>query len=211
MKEVNPIYFEDEDYSKVYNDIDYKDKVVLEIGADIGSTACFYLANEAKRVISVEGNKAYFDELVKNIGDDSRVVPLHIFIENSSQIASLISEYNPDILHMDCESWEFLLFEVPIDLLKTIEQFDIEVHWDERMHKDLIERFLKNGYWVKDSLYVTRSVPLDGIRLFPNMIMTDKAWILKARKSIYNITPIAFRRILNGEMALKEIESRQCV
>lgn len=209
MKESKPVYWEGEDYSKIYNDIDYTGKVVLEMGADVGSTACFYLSQGAKSVISVEGNHAYFEELQNNIGDDVRVIPIEMFIDRAEQIITLIEQYNPDILHMDIESWEFLLLEIPEVILKKIEQFDIEVHWDVQKHNNLIDLFLKNGYWVKDRLYVENSVPLKGIRLYPVLNMGTNAWILKARKSVVNNEPpIKLRRIVNGRIALDTIKER---
>ena len=52
-----------EDYNKMYGFLDYTNKKVIDIGADIGSTALFFLDKGANIVLAVEGNKERYKEL----------------------------------------------------------------------------------------------------------------------------------------------------
>ena len=41
-------------YDSMYGSLDYRDAVVLDIGADFGSTARFFFERGAKRVVSLD-------------------------------------------------------------------------------------------------------------------------------------------------------------
>jgi hypothetical protein len=147
MDEIPPIAI-GEDYSFSYR-APYKDKVVLEIGADIGSSASYFLKQGATKVYSVEGNKRYYDILVENIKQmEGKVEPIHMQVEQASQLKELLEKYQIDILHMDCEGCECLLLELDDTLWLKIPIFDLEIHWDMKMLTDFVARFLRLNYEV---------------------------------------------------------------
>jgi len=55
LREILPIF--NEDYNECWGCVSYKDKTVLDLGADYGSTVYYFLKNGAKKVIAVEGDK----------------------------------------------------------------------------------------------------------------------------------------------------------
>ena len=48
------------EYDKFYNNIDYNNKVVIDIGADIGSSAMYFLQHGANHVYGFSLDKQYF-------------------------------------------------------------------------------------------------------------------------------------------------------
>jgi 16S rRNA G966 N2-methylase RsmD len=154
---IPPIYDPTENYEKVYTDLDYKGKVILEVGADIGSTASFFLSKGAKHVISVEGKKEYFDRLVKNIETyRMNVTPVFLTLKNAEELQVLIEQYKPDILHMDCEGGEFVIPGISDDVLKTLKEVQLEIHCYEDKKDAIVNKFLKNNFkLIKDLVYHT--------------------------------------------------------
>jgi hypothetical protein len=127
-----------ENYEEIYNKLDFKDKIILEIGADYGSTAFYFFSKGAKRVISVECNKDFYEQLifnVKTIFKENDIIPIFYHIETAKEIENLINTWEPDILHMDCDDtitgFEELLPDVNKDILKKVKCFEIEIHREE--------------------------------------------------------------------------------
>jgi predicted methyltransferase len=63
-----------EDYSKHWK-ADFKGKVVLDLGADYGSTAFYFLQKGAREVIAVEGDRILALNLAKN-AKGRRITPI---------------------------------------------------------------------------------------------------------------------------------------
>lgn len=111
MKPVGPL--ENEPYEEIYGGIDYTDKIILEFGADSGSTAYFFLQHGAKRVIGIEGHIDWFKSFVDVLSGpgpkqyptnkEPRVIPIYMWIENAKQWSMLIKAWQPDIVHADIE------------------------------------------------------------------------------------------------------------
>ena len=136
-----------ENYDYTYRNLDVQGKTILEFGAEVGSTASYFLRHGAKRVISVEGNKGWYDRLVENAKQmDGRCEPIHLHLNNSADLEKLIKEYKPDILHMDIEGDEKYLLELSDDLWNTIPVIDLEVHRDWKMLWEFVERLFKLCY-----------------------------------------------------------------
>ena len=166
MMKYVPVLFEVDDYEKFYGTIDYKDKVVLELGADRGSTAWFFLEKGAKKIISIERDDIYFSELCYNIEDDERVIPIHIEINNSIYLPILIRFFKPDILHSDCEGGERFLLDVDDSLFSTVKIYQIEVHGYE-LHERIIEKLNRLKY---------------EISMDDNWILHSELWMVVARR-----------------------------
>ena len=77
--------------------IDYKDKIVLDLGAGNGESTEYFLFKGAKKVIAVEGYFEFFKTLFKNVETilGEKVVPIQIMIKDPEDIESLILEYKP--------------------------------------------------------------------------------------------------------------------
>jgi hypothetical protein len=101
---VPPIY--GENYNRHWGYTTFKNKVVLDLGADYGSTAYYFLGKGAKKVIAVEGDRTRAEKLASNFKKDERVIPITGFIKKAEQIDSLISLYHPDIVKADIEGDE---------------------------------------------------------------------------------------------------------
>ncbi|MEM2995027.1 MAG: hypothetical protein QXI91_03285 [Candidatus Bathyarchaeia archaeon] len=54
-----------EDYDKHWNYLNFKGKKILDLGADYGSTASYFLWQGAKQVIAVERNEEFAEALRK--------------------------------------------------------------------------------------------------------------------------------------------------
>lgn len=75
-----------ENYDKHWNYASFKDKIVLDLGADYGSTASYFLWRGAKQVIAVEGSKEFADALRKNFENNPKVIPIELFIKSPVDI-----------------------------------------------------------------------------------------------------------------------------
>ena len=73
-----------EDYRQDYGMVDYAEKVVLDLGADVGSSADYFLRCGARRVVAVEGHPALYQELWKN----SRAITGKLFSHTQTQTLS---------------------------------------------------------------------------------------------------------------------------
>jgi predicted RNA methylase len=140
-----PIY--DEDYDLFWNHFSFKDKKVLDLGADYGSTASYFLRKGAKQVIALEGNHDLASKLRGNFADDVRVIPIEKMLNNAMDIASLISNYSPDIVKVDIEGAEYYLLECSDNALKKVNQWLIEAHSSE-LYKRISQKFLSLGFKV---------------------------------------------------------------
>lgn len=150
--EIEPLFIGGK-YENCYRGLNFEGKTILEIGADVGSTASYFLKNKAKRVISVEGNSTYFNRLEENsqkLGNE----PVFLMVDNKEKLESLLNSYKPDILHMDCERCEKLLLDIKDEILKRIPEYEIEVHTSKELLQNLMEKFLDLNYEISCFLYV---------------------------------------------------------
>jgi hypothetical protein len=108
------------DYIWSYGSIDWNGKTVLDIGADIGSSALFFLMSGAHYVYMLEKEQESRStyEGLKN------KYPL---LKNSIMLNSLTDMPNPvDVLKMDCEGCELLLLTE--ELLNKSREFVVGLH-----------------------------------------------------------------------------------
>lgn len=118
----------DEDYEVHWNYTSFKDKVILDLGADEGSTASFFFEKGAKRVIAVECNEASYNQLVENYKGDNDVIPVKMKVDNPAQFSLLINLYKPDIVKMDIERDEIRFIEVNPNIARLSNEYLIEAH-----------------------------------------------------------------------------------
>jgi len=144
---IPPIYFEN--YDKHWGFTDFKNKVILDLGTDYGSTAYYFLNKGALKVIAVEGNKYLAERLKLNFKDDPRVVPIYLEIKSGKEIEELIDTYHPDIVKVDIEGAEINILSVNI---RKVKEWLIETHTDE-IYNALAEWFRMNGFNIKTYPY----------------------------------------------------------
>ena len=109
------------DYIWSYGSINWENKSVLDIGADIGSSAIFFLSRGAKYVYLVEKEQAYkktYEELKQK----------YPILKNTYMVSSLVSANSSyfDVLKMDCEGCELSLLTE--ELLNKSNEFVIGLH-----------------------------------------------------------------------------------
>jgi len=125
--------------------ISYKDKIVLDLGADIGSTAIFFLKYGAKKVIAVEGDEDKGKQLINSYQASKTVIPLVIFLTDPKQLERLIVLYKPDVIKVDIEGAEMLILEVDRKIVASVREWLIEAHSDE-IDQKLQRMFLSYDY-----------------------------------------------------------------
>lgn len=131
-KIIHPLFSQD-DYEQHYPLNWWKDKTVLDIGADVGSTADFFLRKGAKKIIAVEGNEALYEQLVKNAEEIPGIVPILKFVKSAKDLQDVFEQalrMGPvDVVKLDCEGCEeHLYYVVPLELIERFPAFVIETH-----------------------------------------------------------------------------------
>jgi len=140
LREILPIY--NEDYEQCWGCVSYKDKTVLDLGADYGSTAHYFLKKGAKKVIAVEGEEILARKLKENFGEDSRVSCVSKWISKSEHIEWLIKTYPCDIVKVDIEGAEIHIEKVSPEALLSVNEWLIETH-TKQIYDNLARLFLK--------------------------------------------------------------------
>jgi hypothetical protein len=146
---IPPIY--KEDYDRHWNFTTFKNKVILDLGADYGSTAYYFLLRGASRIIAVEGDPQLGKKLKRNFQEDKRVICVNCFIDEAKQISDLILRYHPDLIKVDIEGNEKLIHGLFSGDLKGTEWL-IEAHIEE-LYESLKRFFVNNQFKVRSYQY----------------------------------------------------------
>lgn len=147
---------------KEYGSLNYKDKVVLDIGADYGCTPEFFLSRGAKRVIAVEADPFYYNRLVEWAETINKTETIVACINGmtAGNLQGLLNpaatDFIPQIVKIDCEGCECEFFRLNDDVLKIPEAYILETHsvamfeaWTHLLRRlryavTVIEEFPKN-------------------------------------------------------------------
>lgn len=119
-----------ENYNTLYYMPDYKGKTVLDVGADYGSSACWFLVKGAKHVIAVEKHGPHFKKLkeyAEALGQD-KIIPLKMNVNKKQDYEMLLTRYKPDIAKLDCEGCEVHLLKVEEEIFSIPKEYVIEAH-----------------------------------------------------------------------------------
>jgi hypothetical protein len=130
----------------MYGAADYEDAVVLDVGADEGSTADFFFAMGARKVVVSEKDPELAERLEAKADADHRVVPVGEMVNHKS-FQEWITTYLPHIVKVDIEGGEEYLLRVASDTLSRPEAWLIETH-SKRIHALLTALFTALGYRV---------------------------------------------------------------
>lgn len=145
-----------ENYDFHWNYLSFSNKRILDLGADYGSTASFFLKKGAKQVIAVEGDENLVVKLTENYAGNPKVIPVKMMICSAKQICSLISSYSPDIVKMDIEGSECHLLECKDNFLMSVKEWLIETHSQE-LYRKLARKYISLGFRVFKVTYSGKS------------------------------------------------------
>ena len=134
-----------EDFNYQYGNLDYKGKTVLDLGAEFGSTAAFFVRKGAKLVIAVEGSQKYLRNLRRNATILGNVIPVTVWITRPETLSDLILRYRPEVAKVDCEGCEVHLFKVPDHVFSLIPEYIIETHSDKLLEQ-MVNKCNRNNY-----------------------------------------------------------------
>jgi predicted RNA methylase len=134
-----------ENYGEHWSFVAVRGKAVLDLGADYGSTASYFLYRGAKSIVAVEGNHELASKLKAHYTGKSNVVAIEEMISNSRMISSLIRSYRPDVAKVDIEGAEAYLLDCSDEALKSVRSWMIEVH-ESSLRQSLAEKFSRLGF-----------------------------------------------------------------
>jgi hypothetical protein len=138
-----------EDKESQWGIADYKGKVVLDVGADVGSTADFFLAKGARWVIAVEGNRYFYSQLKSHARKVRGIIPVYMWINKPEHYIELITKHVPDVMKVDCEGCEIHLFNVPDKVFSLVPEYIVETHSDATFNA-IINKCRRNNYEIVD-------------------------------------------------------------
>lgn len=164
VKELNEVYtgielkvgVTRENLNEHWGFLDYSGKVVLDIGADVGSTAYYFLQLGAKHVYAVEGSNHYYSKLERNALKLGDTTPIYEFVDSAETFECLLL-LGADVAKIDIEGYEIYLADAENSIVQSIPEYIIEVHSPEI--KDLLQlKFQNLGYSVSVFSYGKMSV-----------------------------------------------------
>lgn len=132
------------DYDEMYGSLDYEGAIVLDVGADYGTTAQYFLDHGARHVYCSERNEEWIERLSEFADTTDEQVAI-LPPMTAELMDKWLRECRPDVVKIDCEGCERHLLSVAPNLIAIPDQWVLETHtrmmWDE-----LRERFRLLGY-----------------------------------------------------------------
>jgi predicted RNA methylase len=163
-------------YERVYGGLHYQGKTVLDVGADVGSTADYFIQKGAACVYAIEGDQRLFDKLCQNVKTVLKdptfavVKPWHIFLNDAETIAGVLYQARADIVKFDLDGlprqfYEDLLAELPPHVLKISGEWLIELHTRDNA-RQVQQAFEAAGFLtVRDKLWAPPNTSVAYFRL----------------------------------------------
>jgi hypothetical protein len=146
-----------EDYETSWGVANYLDKIVLDVGADVGSTALFFIERGAKNIICVDTDTSGLTKNAQEIPQISKIV--NVNIQDKYTMERVLLE-TADIVKMDIEGAEMWLLEVDPRILQQHKEYIIEIHGScihhtpvcdpQCLYTYIKDMFLKNNFEILD-------------------------------------------------------------
>jgi len=114
-----------EEFDLQYGKLDYKDKVVLDIGCHIGDSTSYFLRRGAKEVVAVDKD---ITEISKNYTNSDFIKIVQCEIKCGYDLFFLITRYVPNIVKLDCEGAEKYLLDVDDIIIQIPKAYTMEIH-----------------------------------------------------------------------------------
>jgi hypothetical protein len=137
----------DEDYNHHWGFTDFTGKAILDLGADYGSTAWYFLKKGAKLVVAVEGDPGRAQTLAIN-SSKYGFTSFEETINSPRDVERFLKNYFFDIVKVDIEGAEINLLNCSSELLEKVPFWMIESHSD-KLTRSLIQHFEGLGFTVK--------------------------------------------------------------
>jgi len=135
------------DYDEMYGSLDYTGKTVLDIGADYGTTAEYFLLERGAMMVFVsERNEEWVMKLHEMAAENPRVKVLPPM--TVELLTSWLIEHVPHIVKVDCEGCEQALLNIAPALLHYAQAWVIETH-TRMLLNELRERFRLLGFRIE--------------------------------------------------------------
>ena len=149
---------------KEYSDLPVKDRVVLDIGANIADSAIYFAAQGAKHVLAIEPDERCHKFAQKNVEVNGFSEVVNIIRgavvssnsninENSSMklltLQDIIRNYDLEstILKMDCEGCEYdVILNTPPDVLRNFTHVKLEYHYG---YRNVMNKLRNSGFLTK--------------------------------------------------------------
>uniref|UniRef100_A0A6H1ZPR2 Methyltransferase n=1 Tax=viral metagenome TaxID=1070528 RepID=A0A6H1ZPR2_9ZZZZ len=141
-------------------DYNYKDKVVLDIGAEVGTSADFFLKRGARYVWCIEGDPQEAALCKNNIDKyfPDKAFAVCFWIDSPYGFERLFSAYGAtsslpsDIIKIDIEGWECCLLDMNDDIMAAQKEYIIDTH-SKLLTKLISEKLVRNGFVIlKDNI-----------------------------------------------------------
>ena len=143
-------------YENEYGYLIVKDKVILDIGADVGTSADYFLQQGAKKIYAIEGEDYHYQPLLKNIikqGWQEVVIPEQMMVCSADNFKTLIEKYPADIVKIDCEGCERFWLELDDNIVSIPDVYIIEFH-TPLLSKQGVNKLLNLGYKIENRIDV---------------------------------------------------------
>jgi len=134
-------------------------KRVLDLGcANFGgsvefNTPQFFLESGATQVVGVDMTLDNLPQIL-----DPNVILIQLEIGNTDEIVNLYKRFQPEIVKCDIEGSEVLLFQVPENVFKSVDQYAVEVH-SEELYDAAWRIFRHHGYRIKTVVDLLQASP----------------------------------------------------
>lgn len=160
---------------------DCKGKVVLDVGGFEGESAAYFWAKGAKKIIVYEPVAEHVEFIKKNVSLNRIDAEIHqsgignldgtqtIHFDETgpgfgilskgeksveitiTDVAKVIDQSRAEIGKFDCEGAEESLVDVPVEILRTISYYIIELHSLE-IRRTVLEKFLRAGFTLEKDI-----------------------------------------------------------
>jgi tRNA G37 N-methylase Trm5 len=136
---------------KVYGEKEFKDKVVIDIGASIGDTPLYFTSKGAKQVYAFEMDNLRYSIATENIRLNGMedLINISNVPANSEIVANTILANNLThvFIKLDCEGCEYeIIKNLPDNIFERIDNLVMEYHSESN---PLIDRLSKLGFYTK--------------------------------------------------------------